>query len=1164
MNSSANTLPRHTGDGCRRLPLGLLVALGLLCGAGLVCPAQEPADAPGKSDPGLTADQLEARISELAGAQNLDDGVRERATKLYKQVLDQLQSAAERAKQVAQWNHEREGAADRAKQLQKQLDGSDTQQPPAIPSDASLTDIEQMLAEQRDRLTKAEKSLEDAKQEAAQRVARRAEVPKQTQEAQDRLAEVEAALAAPPAPGQASQVAQAQNALNRATKQAIEAELKSLSAELPTYDATARALQLQQSLAEKQVSQARNGLDELAKTADERRKQEARRQAQRARQTAALVHPALEQIAQTNLELTRLRTGPEGKPQEGLNARIARATSKLQEVDDELQTLSDIKSDLQEKLSIEGISSYLGPLMLEQRSNLPSTADLRREIAQRQDEIALVRFHLTDVRQRLRGLENLDDEVDDLTAKLGPDISESKEQEILDTGRKLLDQQRKLLGDVRDEYSNYFNLLNNLNAKQQELVANTAALEKTLERHLLWTRTTPNLGPADAHPGYLALRWLLNGQNWREVWLDIRDSIQRNPEQLALPLFMIVVVVLRWPLARRLRLLGERVGHDARGALRIHVVGIGRHGATRHGVAGRGSDHGLVAVLQPAGRTFHARRRHGAGDHGVGTDAGHVSATDVAPGRPVRGALSLAVVGRSPDSRHLRGAVMLLAPIVFVVAVLDWDGTPEWQNSLGRALFVVGMVAAGVLIDRMFRTPENKIAGAAQSTPTRWQQILRVLAVAAPLLLAALAFAGYYPTALELTTHVYETICLFIGLSVFQGMALRWLRLVRGRFALSRVEEPQPPADESATGAEGEPAEPQIDLATVNQQTRQLLRGCLVLILTVGTWLIWVDVLPLTAWLDQPMWQAAQQVTRTIDDANAGQAVQEVTEFRVITVGHLLLAVLIGVATFVAARNIPGLLQVSIPQSVPLDEGARFALITVIRYVLLAVGVTIAFGTIGIGWSHIQWLVAALSVGIGFGLQELVANFICGLIMLFERPVRVGDTVTVDDITGTVTRIKMCATTIRSWDQQEYLVPNKELITGRVLNWTLTDNTNRITIQVGVSYSSDPEKVRRILFEIVRRNRNILRDPAPLITFESFGDSSLNFTMRVYLQGLDKRLPTMDYLHSEILNRFRKEGIEIPFPQRDLNVRKFDHPIEFTRADAEKPASDGSNDHAKP
>ncbi len=1077
-----------------------------------------------------------------------------------------MQSADESAKQVTQWDNQRENAAARAKQLQKQLDSPDTQPPVDIPSDASPADIEQDLADQRDRLAKAEKALQDAKQEAARRVARRRSSKAHATGPRPSVGSRGGAGGAP-APGQAAQVVQAQNALNRATRQSIEAELESLAAELPTYDATANALQLEQTLAEKQVAQSRTDLEKLEQTAADRRKQEARRQAQHAQQTAAAqVHPALGEIAETNLKLARLRTGPEGKPQEGLNARIARATSRAQEVDDELQELSDVKADLQEKLSIDGISSYLGPLLLEERSNLPSTADLRREIAQRQDEIALVRFHLTDVRQQLRALDNLDDEIDALTARLSPDISDEKKQEILNTGRKLLEQQRNLLGDVRDDYSAYFNRLNNLNAKQQELVANTTALEKTLDQHLLWTSTASNLGPADVQPGYSAARWMLDAQNWREVWLDLRDSVQRNPAQLALPLLMIIAVVLRWPLARRLRLLGETVSRDPQApygytwwALAVTILrtmvwpavflilGWWLYSNLLAGHFTRTVGIGLLTMglaLAPATFLQQMLRRGGLSEAHFHSQSSAV--------RRIRA--------------HLRGTVMLLAPIVFVVAVLDWDGTPEWQNSLGRALFVVGMVAAGVLIDRMFRMPENKTAGAAQSTPTRWQQAQHILAVAAPLALAALAFAGYYPTALGLTLHVYETICLFIGLSVFQGMALRWLRLVRGRFALSRVEESQPDADETETGAEGEPAEPQIDLATVNQQTRQLLRGCLVLILTVGAWLIWVDVLPVTSWLDQPMWSAAQQVMRTVENGNAGQAVQEITEFRVITVGHLLLAVLIGVATYVAARNIPGLLQVSIPQSVPLDEGARFALITVIRYVLMAVGVTIAFGTIGIGWSHIQWLVAALSVGIGFGLQELVANFICGLIMLFERPVRVGDTVTVDDITGTVTRIKMRATTIRSWDQQEYLVPNKELITGRVLNWTLTDKTNRITIEVGVSYSSDPHQVRRLLFDIVRRNRHVLADPAPLITFESFGDSSLNFTVRVYLQGLDKRLPTIHELHSEILERFRKEGIEISFPQRDLNVRKFDHPIEFTRADADsqEKASGGSNDHAKP
>jgi potassium efflux system protein len=204
-------------------------------------------------------------------------------------------------------------------------------------------------------------------------------------------------------------------------------------------------------------------------------------------------------------------------------------------------------------------------------------------------------------------------------------------------------------------------------------------------------------------------------------------------------------------------------------------------------------------------------------------------------------------------------------------------------------------------------------------------------------------------------------------------------------------------------------------------------------------------------------------------------------------------------------------------------------------------GFVVGANAIGLRWQSIQWLAAALTVGLGFGLQEIFANFVSGLILLFERPIRVGDVITLGEITGTVTRIRIRATTITDWDCKELIVPNKELITGHLLNWTLSDQRNRVVIQVGVAYGSDTAKVTRVLLDIARHHPRVLQDPEPTVTFESFGDSTLNFTLRGLLPNLDKRLPTIHELNTAIHQRFAREGIELAFPQLDLHVRSLPH-----------------------
>jgi potassium efflux system protein len=195
-----------------------------------------------------------------------------------------------------------------------------------------------------------------------------------------------------------------------------------------------------------------------------------------------------------------------------------------------------------------------------------------------------------------------------------------------------------------------------------------------------------------------------------------------------------------------------------------------------------------------------------------------------------------------------------------------------------------------------------------------------------------------------------------------------------------------------------------------------------------------------------------------------------------------------------------------------------------------------AFSTIGLQWSKLQWLIAALGVGLGFGLQEIVANFVSGIILLLERPVRIGDIVTVGNADGYISRIRIRATTILTWEKKELIIPNKEFITGQVVNWTLSDSINRILINVGIAYGSDVSKALELLRLVAKENAQVLDHPEPIITFESFGDSALMLYARCYISSLDHRLETITALHESIYAKFEDAGIVIAFPQRDVHL----------------------------
>jgi potassium efflux system protein len=237
---------------------------------------------------------------------------------------------------------------------------------------------------------------------------------------------------------------------------------------------------------------------------------------------------------------------------------------------------------------------------------------------------------------------------------------------------------------------------------------------------------------------------------------------------------------------------------------------------------------------------------------------------------------------------------------------------------------------------------------------------------------------------------------------------------------------------------------------------------------------------------------------------------------------------------------VPGLLEIFVLRRLPIDRGIRFAITTICRYVLVVIGVVWAFTEIGIGWSKVQWLIAAMTVGLGFGLQEIFANFVSGLIILFEQPIRVDDIVTVGDVTGRVTTIKIRATTIRRWDQRELIVPNKEFITGQLINWTLSDNILRRDFPVGIAYGSDIRKAERILYEIAEADSRVLKDPAPVVLFKGFGNSSLDFELRINYSGIEHNLSLWHDINVAIDDRFREAGVEIAFPQHDLHLRSVD------------------------
>jgi len=222
---------------------------------------------------------------------------------------------------------------------------------------------------------------------------------------------------------------------------------------------------------------------------------------------------------------------------------------------------------------------------------------------------------------------------------------------------------------------------------------------------------------------------------------------------------------------------------------------------------------------------------------------------------------------------------------------------------------------------------------------------------------------------------------------------------------------------------------------------------------------------------------------------------------------------------------------------IEIEKGKKYIFRRVTEYALVIIGAIIAFQTIGIDLSGLAVIFGMLSVGVGFGLQNVTSNFISGLILLFERPIKVGDRISIEDIQGDVEEINIRSTTIKTLDNIIMIVPNSEFVSGRVTNWSHSDLKIRMNIEVGVSYNSNLDDVLKALREVADENSKVMNDPEPEVIFMEFGDSSWNMRLRIWVRNPKDYYHVLSEINCAIVRKFREYKVEIPFPQRDVHVR---------------------------
>lgn len=1086
----------------------------------------------------VTVEQLESVITAIEAREGLEAKTRGQAIEQLRDAQAQIQNRKAAEAAAAAYAATLDTASAETESLRKELEesqpGTLTTESLGINDSATLSELDQRLAQETAELSAADSMLAELELQVEAEGRRPAAARERISQLRSSREALSAAINTPSAPGEPQVLADGRKLAAQMRRAAQGAEINMLEQELLSHAVRQDLLKAQRDATARSQLEASRRV-ELLREAVNTRRQAAAMFAQQAALAAELAaadkHPVVRTLAEGNANLTRRLPK--------LAADIERETTRLELTEAQVRDLEQRLARSQQRLEIGGLSRAIGLLLLEERRSLPQVSQERAQIRIRRKELAEIGLAQIQIQEQRRELTPLDSRVESLMQEVSVDVDDPAElAEIRGEVRLLLRDRRDLLLQAESDYRSYLQTLGDLDVAQRRLLGSAADYRNFLTQNLLWIPSAPvvftgewrDIGPAAA--------WALSPDAWLKVGAELAVALREDVVAVTVYLLLLLLLVaIHRPLLRKQRAMDALVG-------RLSTDNIGLTLASLAISALRV----LPVPLLFFGAAWFL-------DNGTALSAfsGGVAVSLFATAPFLYNVLLFrALCGRSgvlkvhfgwdPNTlaairRQLDRLATIAAPILFATAMLYQSDSSDDRATLGRLLFLILMVVLSLSFHALAH-PLSGVAAAHYARQSKtWVSRLRwlwyALAIGSPLLLAAISFLGYLYTSTILAGLLVNTIWLALALIVVNLIVLRWLALERRKLALQMAlkERQAQKAERAKEGAREDEADaPQqastpVDLDEVDQQTRKLLRSALTLVAVLVGWGIWAEVLPALTILDQVgLW------TQTV-------TVQGVESIVPVTLADLLFALLVVAVTAITSKNLPGLMEIAILQHITLAPGSRYAINTLVRYVVVTVGIVWVLNIIGWNWSQIQWLVAALSVGLGFGLQEIVANFVSGLVILFERPVRVGDTITVGQLTGTVSRVRIRATTITDWDRKEIIVPNKAFITEQVVNWTLSDPITRMVIPVGISYGSDVELAHRLMSDTLAALPLVMEEPPPKVFFTGFGESSLDFTIHVYLRQLSDRLPLTHQVHDAVLKALRQNGIEIPFPQRDLHIR---------------------------
>lgn len=838
-----------------------------------------------------------------------------------------------------------------------------------------------------------------------------------------------------------------------------------------------------------------------------------------------------------------------------LQLKSQRYVTLIEQVEKERRSLEDERDQIERREGRTGSNRFFGKRLREQRKMLPDPAALRREVRLRQQAFEDAQLQYYDLREDYKRLEDYDAKIElHLREFLSiGDYSDDHVSRVQQRFRNAYERQLDFLGYAITAFDRYIDSLDSYDAEQLRLARFSEEFASYIDQRVLWIRSHEPLNWERITGDLPALGTLIQPAFWSKILSKLYIDFWKHPiTHFGFVLLWSYLVLTQGRQTRRIVQAGKKASSRLNTSfqptaqallftltksliLPLPIAFIGwrlyfasLEGAERDVTLGQVLSMSWNLLLVSTGVLCMEFLRNVHREHGLAQ--AHFGWPET--------------VNRLVH-RKIKSFITLVLPLAVLIAILNaWKANDD-IDAFPRLFSIAIYLLLAILLYRITHTQTGVFSHWLSENRNGWidrsMRLVHGISVAIPLAMAALSSVGFTYATNRLAVNLAKTLLLLVFTLFLKALLFRWLTLRKRRLAIERARQARAAfeaANESADplqkSLQTEIQDQKSDLAEVSSQAKRLLNTTIIVLALVCVWLIWLDVLPALQYFD--------------DIKLPG------TELKL---PSLISAFVLGILAATASRNVPGLLQITLLEWLPLEKSSRYAIGAVVQYIIAIFGLWLVSSQLQIKWEHVQWLAAALTFGLGFGLQEIFANFVSGLIILFEQPVRVGDVVTIDGVSGSVTKIRIRSTTITDWDRKEYIVPNKEFITGRLLNWTLTDTMTRIVIEVGVAYGTDPVKVHGILTKIVGEHPNVLKDPPPLVTFDAFGESSLNFTARAFLPMLSLRMPTLHELNIAINTAFKEADIEIPFPQRDLHIRStVELPFGMTRKNVRQTESE--------